>query len=383
MSLSRLTLPLAMPLVLIGAFSAACSSSSSPNTSSAAVAPTAKGPLTGICPSTVVIQTDWQATAERAAAYQLVGPNGTINASKNSYSGPLGSTGINVEVRLGGPAIGFQSPASQMYQDKSIYLSYVSTDTAIQSQAKFPTTAVVAPLNIDPQIIMWDPATYTINSWKDVKGTKAKILYTEGLSYMDALLAKGLITKDQEDSSFDGTPSRFVAEKGKVLQQGYASNEPYRWENDVTAWKKPVKYLLVHDAGWPVYPQGLAVRSGELSQDSACLKKLVPMIQKAQADYIKNPAATNATLEKIATAIPGGPALTPAGDANAVTVMKQLKIVANGPGGTLGNFDPARVDQSIALLKPIFKAKGVAVPDGLKASDLVTNQFIDPSIKLS
>jgi hypothetical protein len=382
MSLRRLTLPLAMPLVLIGALSTACSSSSSSGASSAAAAPTAKGPLSGICPSTVVIQTDWLATAERAAAYQLVGPNGKIDASKNSYSGPLGSTGINVEVRLGGPAIGFQSPASQMYQDKSIYLAYVSTDTAIQSQAKFPTTAVVAPLNIDPQIIMWDPATYSINSWKDVKGTKAKILYTEGLSYMDALLAKGLITKDQEDSSFDGTPSRFVAEKGKVLQQGYASNEPYRWEHDVTAWKKPVKYLLVHDAGWPVYPQGLAVRNGELSKDSACLKKLVPMIQKAQADYIKNPTATNATLEKIATAIPGGPALTPAGDANAVTVMKQLKIVANGPGGTLGNFDPARVNQSIALLKPIFKAKGVAVPAGLKASDLVTNKFIDPSIKL-
>jgi hypothetical protein len=378
MSLSRLALPLA----LIGALSTACSSSGSSAASSGTAASTDKGPLSGICPSTVVIQTDWLATAERAAAYQLVGPNGKIDASKNSYSGPLGSTGVKVEVRLGGPSIGFQSPASRMYQDKSIYLAYVSTDTAIQSQAKFPTTAVVAPLNIDPQIIMWDPATYTINSWKDVARTKAKILYTEGLSYMDALLAKGLITKDQEDSSFDGTPSRFVAEKGKVLQQGYASNEPYRWEHDVTAWKKPVKYLLVHDAGWPIYPQGLAVRSGELGKDSACLKKLVPMIQKAQADYLKNPTATNATLEKIATAIPGGPALTPAGDANAVTVMKQLKIVANGPRGTLGNFDPARVDQSIALLNPIFKAKGVTVPDGLKASDLVTNKFIDPSISL-
>jgi hypothetical protein len=167
------------------------------------------------------------------------------------------------------------------------------------------------------------------------------------------------------------------------MQQGYASNEPYRWEHDVTSWKKPVKYLLVHDAGWPVYPQGLAVRSGELSKDSACLKKLVPMIQKAQVDYIKSPAATNDTLQKIATEIPGGPPVTAAGNADAVTVMKQLKIVANGPGGTLGNFDPARVDESISLLKPIFKAKGISVPDGLKASDLVTNEFIDPSISLS
>jgi hypothetical protein len=370
---------LALPLAVIGAVSTACSSAGSPDASSASIA---KGPLSGICPSTVVIQTDWFATAERAAAYQLVGPNGKIDATKGSYSGPLGSTGVNVEVRLGGPSIGFQSPAAQMYQDKSIYLAYVATDGAVQSQAKFPTTAVVAPLNIDPQIIMWDPATYTINSWKDVAATKAKILYTEGLSYMDVLQAKGLITADQKDSSFDGTPSRFVAEKGKVMQQGYASNEPYRWEHDVTSWKKPVNYLLVHDAGFPVYPQGLAVRSGELGKDSACLKQLVPMIQKAQADYIKDPAATNATLVKIATEIPGGPPVTAAGNADAVNVMKQLKIVANGPSGTLGNFDPARVDESIALLAPIFKAKGIAVPEGLKASDLVTNEFIDPSISL-
>jgi hypothetical protein len=91
------------------------------------------------------------------------------------------------------------------------------------------------------------------------------------------------------------------------VQQGHASNEPYRWEHDVTSWKKPVNYLLVHDAGFPIYPQGLAVRSGELGKDSACIKQLVPMIQKAQADYIKDPAATNATLVKIATEIPGGP----------------------------------------------------------------------------
>jgi hypothetical protein len=378
MSLRRLALPLA----LIGALSTACASSSSSDASSNKTVPIAKGPLSGICPSTVVIQTDWFATSERAAAYQLVGPNGKIDAKKASYSGPLGSTGVNVEVRLGGPFIGFQPPPAVMYQDKSIYLSLVATDFAIRSQAKFPTTAVVAPLNIDPQVIMWDPATYTINSWKDVASTKAKVLYTEGLSYMDVLLAKGLVTKDQADSSFDGTPSRFVAAKGKAIQQGYASNEPYRWEHDVTSWKKPVNYLLVHDAGWPIYPQGWAVRSGELSKDSACLKKLVPMIQKAQVDYIKNPAEANATLVKIAANIPGGPPITAAGNANAVTVMKQLKIVANGPSGTLGNFDPARVDESIALLKPIFKAKGVTVPDGLKASDLVTNEFIDPSISL-
>ena len=49
---------------------------------------------------------------------------------------------------------------SQIYADPDIMLGYVSTDEAIQNSAEFPTKAVVAPFNINPQIIMWDPATY-------------------------------------------------------------------------------------------------------------------------------------------------------------------------------------------------------------------------------
>jgi hypothetical protein len=241
---------------------------------------------------------------------------------------------------------------------------------------------VAAPLDINPQVLMWDPATYTINSWSDVAPTKAKVTYLEGLPFVDYLVSKGYVTKSQLDASYDGTPARFVAERGKVIQQAYASNEPYRWEHDVPEWKKPVKSLLIHDSGYQIYPQGLAVRADQLSSSSACLKKLVPMIQQAQVDYITNPAATNATLLKIAQAIPGGPPITAAGNANAVEVMKNLKLVGNGPNNTLGDFDLARVDRTIELLKPIFAARGVTVPADLRASDIVSNDFIDPSIKL-
>jgi hypothetical protein len=348
----------------------------------AAPAPAGFGALAGICPATIVVQTDWYATPERAAAFQLAGPNGTIDAKKGTYSGRLGDTGVNVEVRLGGPFIGFQPIPAQMYQDKSIFLGYVATDDAVTAAGRFPTKAVVAPLDINPQVLMWDPATYTINSWSDVAPTKAKVTYLEGLPFVDYLVSKGYVTKSQLDASYDGTPARFVAERGKVIQQAYASNEPYRWEHDVPEWKKPVKSLLIHDSGYQIYPQGLAVRADQLSSSSACLKKLVPMIQQAQVDYITNPAATNATLLKIAQAIPGGPPITAAANANAVEVMKNLKLVGNGPNNTLGDFDLARVDRTIALLKPIFAARGVTVPADLRASDIVSNDFIDPSIKL-
>ena len=374
-----------VPLLALCLVGAACSndSSSSTSASTSSTSPSASGAsLKGVCPANIVIQTDWYATPERAAAYQLVGPNGTIDATKGTYSGPLGDTGVNVEVRLGGPFIGFQAASAQMYQDTSIYLGYVATDEAVQNDAKLPTTAVVAPLDINPQILMWDPSTYTINSWADVAKTKAKVVYLEGLPFMDYLVSKGYVAKDQLDSSFDGTPSRFVASGGKIIQQGYASNEPYRWEHDVPGWMKPVKYLLVHDSGYEIYPQGLAVRTADLAKDTPCLKKLVPIIQQAQVDYAKSPASTNAVLVKIATAIKDGPPITAAANADAVKVMLAKKLIGNGPDDTLGNFDLDRVQRTIELLQPIFAARHDTVPTGLKASDVVTNEFIDPSIHL-
>jgi hypothetical protein len=338
--------------------------------------------LKGVCPDKVVIQTDWYATPERAAAYQLVGPNGTADKKKGTYSGPLADTGIEIEVRLGGPFIGFQPIPALMYQDPGIYLGYVATDDAVQAAEKFPTVAVVAPLDLNPQIVMWDPGTYTVAGWADVAKTKAKVVYVEGMPFMDHLVAKGYVGAKQKDASFDGTPSRFVAERGKLMQQGYASNEPYRWEHDVEGWKKPVKFLLVHDSGYPIYPQGLAVRSGQLASSRACLKQLVPLIQKAQVAYMSNPGPTNSALVKIAATLGDGPPITAAGNANAVVVMKDLHIVGNGSDDILGNFDLPRVDAAIAVLKPIFAARKVSVPDKLGAADLVSNEFIDTSLRL-
>lgn len=345
-------------------------------------APTGTGPLAGICPSTIVIQTDWYATPERAAAYQLVGPDGTVDVKKGAYSGPLGDTGVNVEVRLGGPFLGGQPVPAQMYQDNSITLGFIPTDEAVRSQNKFPVTGVFASLDINPQIIMWDPQTYQVNSWKDVAASGAPVVYSEGKPFMDYLIANGYVKSEQADASFDGTPSRFVAEHGKVMQQGYVSNEPYRWEHDVKGWMQPTKYLLVHQSGYEIYPHAWSVRSGDLDKLGPCLSKLVPMLQQAQIDYVTNPEPINQALLRIAQTIPDGPPITAGGNTDSVRVQLAEKIVGNGPDTTLGNFDTDRVDRVIATVTPILRARGQQVPDGLTAANIVTNQFIDPTLGL-
>ena len=81
---------------------------------------------------------------------------------------------------------------------------------------------------------------------------------------------------------------------GKVAQQGFASAEPYIYENEVTEWGKPVKYQLIHDTGWPIYAESIAVEAGQPRAKYAdCFKKLVPIMQQATVDYLNDPAKTN------------------------------------------------------------------------------------------
>jgi hypothetical protein len=97
---------------------------------------------------------------------------------------------------------------------------------------------------------------------------------------------------------------------------------------------------------------------------------------------MNDPEPTNVALLRIAQTLGDGPPITAAGNANAVKAMRDLGLVGNGPDSTIGNFDAARVDRTIAQLRPIFEARHVHVPDKLSAADIVTNDFIDPSLHL-
>ena len=50
---------------------------------------------------------------------------------------------------------------------------------------------------------------------------------------------------------------------------------------------------LVSDAGYPFYPQALSIRTADKQKLAPCLKKLVPLVQRAQVDYLANPDKTN------------------------------------------------------------------------------------------
>jgi hypothetical protein len=343
--------------------------------------------LAAVCPATVVVQSAWTPEAEHGALYHLLGETYTVDANAKKVSGPLiaegKDTGVKIEIRAGGPAIGFQNAGAQMYADPTIMLGQVSTDDAIGLSAKQPVVGVVAPFDIAPYMIMWDPASNpTFNSIVDIGKTNTKVLYFNGATYMDYLTGSGILKRDQIDGSYDGSPTRFLAEKGKIAQQGFATNEPFVYGTALPQWGKPVKFQLIHDTGYPIYPEAIVVRADKKAEYSACLKKLVPIIQRSQIGFVKSAVATNDLIIKLVDAYKGFP-YSKEQAAFSVQQQVKLKIVGNGTNTTLGDFDVDRIKRVIDVVTPIYTGQRKEIKAALTPQDLVTNEFIDPSVGLS
>jgi hypothetical protein len=340
--------------------------------------------LSGVCPDPIVVQTDWFPETEYGVYYHMLGPNPTVDAGKKLVRGPLVAegreTGVQLEVRSGGPATDFKLVSEQMYTDRNITLGQVNTDEAVRFSGQQPTLAVVAPMEISPFMIMWDPKTYPqFNIIADIGQTNAKVLYFEGDTYMEYLIGSGILRRGQIDGRYDGSPGKFLAGKGETTQAGFATSEPYIYQHDVKEWGKELGYALVNDTGYPFYPQALSIRAGDKEKLAPCLEKLVPMVQRAQVDFLQNPKTTNAfiikTVEQYKTFWTYSPGLA----GYAIDKMRQ-DFVNNGTDATLGNFEVGRIQRLIDIVTPILVAQRKPAKAGLRPEDLYTNEFIDPNI---
>ena len=385
-------------VALIGLTACAGGSGSSPSSSSSSSSSSASSKssaasavsLASVCPATVVVQTDWNPEADHGHLYELVGPNPEVDAAKKTVTGDLvvggKSTGVKIQVRSGGPAIGFQSVSQQLYTDKSITLGYVSSDEALQNSVKLPTKAVFAETDKSPQMIMWDPKTYPkVTDIKSLGAALQKsggvIRYFKGAAYMSYLQGANILPASVLDGSYDGGPNKFVAAQGKDAQQGFATAEPYIYANEVGAWKKPVKFQTIYDTGYPIYPEAMSVRTTDESKLAPCLKKLVPVLQQADVDYSKDPSTANKLIVDLVTKYNNGWVYDQGVADFAAKQLKSLNLIANGPSGYAGEMDAARFQKVIDLDTPIFTKGGTAPKSGIKPADLFTNQYLSKSVK--
>ncbi|CAN5391111.1 nitrate ABC transporter substrate-binding protein [soil metagenome] len=377
-------------VLALAASLAACAGTTSSGTSASAASATVDLAAAG-CPSTIVIQTDWNPESEHGHLYEMLGKDAVINADKKSVTGTLElkgkSTGVKVEIRAGGPAIGYSGVGAQMYTDTSITMGYITTDDQIANSAKTPTKAFFAPLDESPIMVMWDPKTYPdVKTIKELGQALTKTggvwRYFAGSAYIDYLTDAGYMTKAEQDSSYDGTPANFVAAGGKDVQQGFASAEPYIYQHEVPAWNKPVKYALVSSTGWDPYQSEMAVRTADFTKLTPCLKALTPVLQQEEVDFFANPKAANDLILKLVTAYNTGWTYSAGVAAYSAKTMIDDKLVGNGTNSTIGDFDKARMDKFFTTASGIYTKLGTAIDPKLTADDLYTNEFIDTSIGL-
>jgi protein tyrosine phosphatase (PTP) superfamily phosphohydrolase (DUF442 family) len=313
----------------------------------------------------------------------MMGDDYTVDAGSKIVTGSLVTnggtvdTGIDWEVRTGGPAIGFTPVASQVYTDDAIHLAYQNTESQVLAYGDTPMLSLVAPLEKNPQIIMWDPETYPeAETLADLGEEGVTINVFGGGVFSEVFVAQGIWEAGQVDPSYDGSPQRFIAEGGAIAQQGFASAEPYNYEQVFDEWGKPVAFQLLHDAGFEVYSQTIAVRPDKLEELRPCLEQVVPIIQQATVDFAASPDRANAIIIDSVAQFDDFWVYDEGVAAFAVATMAELELHGNGPDDTVGNMEAERIQGVIDAMAEA----GMDVPADLTAENLFTNEFIDESI---
>lgn len=362
----------------------ACSSSENDTAAVQLPAAPLEQQLSGLCPATVAVQLQWEPETDSGPLFGLLGPGYHVDSDNNKVTGPLvvdgKDTGVELELRAGGPAIGFQTVPSQMYVDSSITLGLTHSEHAIAAADKQPIVAVTTLLRYSPQMLMWDPKTRA--NWQgiaDIGKSGAPVVVSQGQLYPEWLVSRGLLQAGQIDTSYDNAPSRFVADPS-FAQQGFANSEPYVYEHEVRAWNKPVAYQLLRDVGYEGYARTVNVRADKVNELRPCLQRLVPMIQRATVQFRADPTHVNDVVvdvvAKSANFSPYSPELAAFGS----KVLIDNGLIGNDTDGVVGSFDEARVQRVIDEFAPILRRGGAQVPAGLTARDLVTKEFLDPTI---
>lgn len=347
-------------------------------------------PLADVCPNPLVIQKDWLMQPEHGGLMQMIGGGGKMVSG--SYSGPLGSTGITLEILEGGGGIGLgdgETSYSALFMGNSKagkrpHIGFHELDNSFIYSERFPTVGVFVPLDLSPQVLFWDKTTYPegFETIADLKAFgesgKGKIY----LSTIDRTFGKFFVDSGVPEDTFvegyRGDGENFVVNNGTWLNQGFVTSEVFKFENG-NNWSKPIGSVGINALGYPNYTGLLAVAKDRLEELAPCLEKVVPIMQQASIDYINDPAEV---LEVVVSFNEGGFGTgwwktSPEMVAVAAKIMGETGIIGNGDNDTIGDFDMSMATSMREIVTPSLdeRSKMDVTPE-----DVVTNRFIDPSI---
>ena len=338
--------------------------------------------LAGVCPATIVMQTSWYPESTHGGLYQLLGARYSIDKAHTLIRGPLVSsgvgTGVELEIRAGGPARGSQPVSALMAADQSITLGQQATEEQVLGWAVGqPTVAVLAPFQVDPVVFIWDANRHP--GWNTVQdiGQTDYTVYTFRSANTDYLLGAGILRAHQVNYSYDGSPSYFMARPDSAVG-GFSTNEPFIYRS----LGRNVAYAYVADTGYPDYRNAITVRRGDLERLAPCLRRLVPILQRGMVEFMTRPDPVLGLIVELNRDYTASFPYPLAQARSGVKVMRDDGLVGNGPGDVFGAFKPDRLQRMIDILRPIYTARGQRAPGDLTADTIATNDYLDPGVRL-
>ncbi len=336
-------------------------------------------PATDACPSKLTIRTDWFPELEHGGTYQLIGTEGTASKDAVNYSGA-----VQEQYAVGGlkeleiQTVDFNKSGSSVLLDGEADMAYINMSDVIKDSAAVDMVAIAKTLDKDPQMVMWDPAQFDIQSPEDIKATGAPVLHFPATAYIDYMVAAGFMDASQDTPTYDGSDSQFVSSNGGVIQQGFATNEVYKYENEIN-WKDgapaDVSFFTVSDMGFDNYPAAITMLRDRATELDACLKLLVPVMQQAWIDFLNDPKPIMDKMIEINATHDGFWGLSEAVNEAGFALLESDGFATNSPDGTYCSFDAERVQGLYDVLKPIYDDQGVEIADS--ADGLFTNEYCE------
>jgi hypothetical protein len=343
------------------------------------------GQLGGVCPRTVVVQTSWYPESTHGGLVQLLmGGKYTVDRAHKLVRGPLidqgQDTGVQLELRAGGPAVDQTPVSALMATDRSIVLGQQATDEQVLGWASGqPTVAVMVPFQVDPVVMIWDSRQHP--DWNTVSdiGQTNQTVFTFDNAITDFLKGSGVLRPGQINTSYDGSPTAFMTHPDAAVG-GFSTNEPFIYRS----LGRHVAYAYVTNDNYPNNRNTVTVRRADLGRLGPCLARLVPIMQRGMVEFMAHPDPALQAIVALDQAYQS-PFPYPIAQARyGVKVMRDDGLVGNGPGGWVGGMATERFQKMIDALRPIYASTkfGKPVPADVTPEALADPGYLDPTIRM-
>jgi len=212
------------------------------------------------------LATDWRAEAELGGYYQALA------------TGEYKKRGLDVTLIQGGPAVN----VPQLLATGAVDVGVGSNSFIVMNLAKenAPVKAVAAFMQKDPQVLIAHP-DQGINGIADMKGRPILLSDASITAFWVWLKAKYQFSDDQV-RKYNYSSAPFLADK-RVIQQGYATSEPYLIEKEGKI--KPAVFLLA-DSGYPAYASMALASDSLIAKNPAAVQAFVEATAAGWKSYL-------------------------------------------------------------------------------------------------